>query len=69
MKELRIQGARYGDFQVARRILSDAAGQVPNTLDTGTLFGNVYDLSEFETAFTEAEQPDSKKTFFRICAE
>ena len=69
MKELRIQGARYGDFHVASRILSDAADQVPSTLDTGTLFGNVYDLSEFETAFAEAEQPDSKKTFFRICAE
>ena len=69
MKELRIQGARYGDFHVASRILSDAADQVSSTLDTGTLFGNVYDLSEFETAFAEAEQPDSKKTFFRICAE
>ncbi len=69
MKELRIQGARYGDFHLASHILSDAAGQVTNTLDTGTLFGNVYELREFETAFAEAEQPDSKKTFFRICAE
>ena len=69
MKELCIQGARYGDFHVASHILSVAANQLSNTLDTSNLFGNIYELSEFETAFTEAEQPDSKKIFFRICAE
>lgn len=69
MKEICIQGARYGDFHVASHILSATASQLPNTMNTKTLFGNIYELSEFEKAFTEAEQPRSKKTFFRICAE
>lgn len=65
MKELRIQGARYGDFSVASHLLANLNAN----LDTAALFGNVYDLAEFETAFAEAGQPDSKKTFFKICAE
>lgn len=69
MKEIRIQGARYGDFAMASRILSATANHEPYALDTDSLFGNVYELAKFETAFTEAEQPGSKKTFFKICAE
>ena len=69
MKEIRIQGARYGDFRLASHILSATASHLPNTIDTATLFGHVYELSEYEKAFAEAEQPGSKKTFFRICAE
>ena len=63
MKEIRIQGVRYGDFRVASHILT------ANTLDTNRLFGTVYELPEYEKAFAEAEQRGSKKTFFRICAE
>lgn len=69
MKELCIKGARYGDFGLASHILTAAANHLPNTLDTKTLFGNIYKLSQFETAFEEAERPESKKTFFKICAE
>lgn len=69
MKELCIKGARYGDFDLASHILTAAANHLPNTLDTKTLFGNIYKLSQFETAFAEAERPESKKTFFKICAE
>ena len=69
MKELRMQGARYGDFHVASHLLSGDNANLNVNLDTGILFGNVYDLTEFETAFAEAEQLDSKKTFFKICAE
>ena len=69
MKELRIQGARYGNFSLAVHLLSRNDANLNANLDTATLFGNVYDLGEFETAFAEADQPDSKKTFFKICAE
>ena len=69
MKELRIQGARYGDFNLAVHLLSRNDANLNANLDTATLFGNVYDLGEFETAFAEADQPDSKKKFFKICAE
>ncbi len=69
MKEICIQGARYGDFNVASHILTAAANHVTDTLDTDKLFGNIYDLSQFETAFAEAERIGSKKIFFKICAE
>ena len=69
MKEVCIKGARYGDFSVASHILTAAVNHLPNTLDTKTLFGNIYKLSQFEEAFAEAERTDSKKTFFKICAE
>lgn len=68
MKEICIRGARYGDFNVASHLLTAAAHHLPNSLDTGMLFGNCYDLSQFETAFAEAERAGSKKTFFKICA-
>jgi threonine dehydrogenase-like Zn-dependent dehydrogenase len=67
MKEIRVQGARYGDFQVASHILSATASC--HALNTDALFGNVYELSQFEAAFAEAEKPESRKTFFRICVE
>ena len=69
MKEVCIKGARYGDFNVASHILTAAANHLPNTLDTEKLFGNIYKLSQFEDAFAEAARTDSKKTFFKICAE
>ena len=69
MKEICIRGVRYGDFHVASQILTATSSQLTNTLDTSKLFGNVYELSEYETAFAEAEQPGCKKIFFRICAE
>lgn len=69
MKEICIQGARYGDFNVACHILVASAHQVPGSLDPKSLFGREYELSEFEAAFTEGTYPNSKKVFFRICAE
>lgn len=69
MKEIRIQGVRYGNFGVAHHLLAASANHLPATLDQNALFGHVYELSEYESAFTEASQPRSKKVFFRICAE
>ena len=69
MKEVCIRGARYGDFNAACHILTATANHLPNTLDTSLLFGNIYELSQYEAAFAEAEHVGSKKTFFKICAE
>lgn len=69
MKEICIQGARYGDFGVASHILAASAHGVKHTLDTSTLFGPVYELSDYEKAFTEAALPRNKKIFFKLCAE
>lgn len=69
MKEVCIRGARYGDFNVASHILTAAANHLPYTLDTSVLFGDIYELSQIEAAFAEAEHTESKKTFFKICAE
>lgn len=69
MKEIRVQGARYGDFHVASHILSATASGLQNTLDTNALFGNIYELKDFRAAFADAESRGSKKIFFRICAE
>lgn len=69
MKEIGIQGARYGDFNEASTLLTSAAQQSPSRLDTGSLFGNIYQLSQYQTAYAEASLPNSKKTFFKICAE
>ncbi len=69
MKEVCIRGARYGDFDVARNILTATACHLPHALDTSMLFGNIHDLSQYEAAFAEAERIGSKKTFFKICAE
>ena len=69
MKEICIQGVRYGDFRMAHHILAASANHLQYTLDQNSLFGQVYELSEYESAFTEAAQPQSKKVFFRICAE
>ena len=69
MKEICIQGARYGDFGVASHILAASAHGVKHTLDTSTLFGSMYELSDYEKAFTEAALPRNKKIFFKLCAE
>lgn len=69
MKEICIQGARYGDFNVACHILAASAHLVSDTLDPNSLFGGEYELSAFNAAFAEAAKPKSKKTFFKICAE
>ena len=69
MKEVCIRGARYGDFNVASYILTATAHHLANSLNTSTLFGNTYELSQYEAAFAEAERTGSKKTFFKICAE
>lgn len=69
MKEITIQGARYGDFNVASHILAATSSGVNGVLDTDRLLGSVYELSEYESAFNEAQKKNSKKIFFRICAE
>ena len=69
MKEVCIRGARYGNFNVASHILTATAHHLANSLNTSTLFGNTYELSQYEAAFAEAERTGSKKTFFKICAE
>ena len=69
MKEITIQGARYGDFYVASHILAATSLGVNGVLNTDSLLGSVYDLSEYEPAFIEAQKKNSKKIFFKICAE
>ena len=61
MKEIRIQGARYGDFDEARNLLDH--------IDTSGLFGSTYELQDYARAFSEADLPQAKKIFFKICAE
>lgn len=68
MKEIRVQGARYGDFNVASCILSDTSANQTD-IDIKRLFGNIYRLNEYEKALEEAEIESSKKVFFKICAE
>ncbi len=69
MKEISIQGVRYGDFNVATHILAASSSGENGVLNTERLFGSIYELSEFESAFKEAEKKNSKKIFFRICVE
>ena len=69
MKEICIQGARYGDFGLAGHLLAASANGVKYTLDTRSLFGPAFDLSDCEAAFVEATQYRNKKVFFKICAE
>ena len=69
MKEITIQGCKYGDFNVAVHILSATAAGLEGTLNTDTLFGKTYELSDYEKAFHEARKQESNKIFFRICAE
>lgn len=69
MKEITIQGARYGDFNVASHILAATSSGVNGVLNTDSLLGSVYELSEYKSAFNEAQKKNSKKIFFRICAE
>ncbi len=69
MKEITIKGARYGDFNVASHILAATSSGLNGVLNTDSLLGSVYELSEYESAFIEAQKKNSKKIFFRICAE
>lgn len=69
MKEITIQGARYGDFNVASQILSATSSGLNGVLNADSLLGAVYELSDFDSAFNEAQKKNSKKIFFRICAE
>lgn len=69
MKEITIQGARYGDFNEASHILAATSSGAKGVLSTDSLLGSVYELSEYELAFNEAQKKNSKKILFRICAE
>ena len=63
MKEITIQGARYGDFGVASHILAATAAGVG--LDTAVLLGECYELWEYEKAFEEAGKEKGKKVFIK----
>lgn len=69
MKEITIQGARYGEFGAATHLLAAANWNVAGVLDCEKLLGATYDLSDYEAAFAQAKLPDSKKIFFKVCAE
>ena len=69
MKEICIQGARYGDFHQACHLLAATALGEESALDTRSLFGPVFELSDYTAAFAEASRPGHKKVFFKICAE
>lgn len=69
MKEITIRGAKYGDFYLASHILTATSAGLKHVLDAGSLLGRQYELSEYETAFREAQRVNSKKIFFKICAE
>lgn len=69
MKEITIQGTRYGDFGIASHILSATSVGLTGELQIDVLFGSTYELTDFERAFYEAQKTGSKKIFFRICAE
>ena len=69
MKEICIQGARYGDFHQACHLLAATALGEESALDTRSLFGPVFELSDYTAAFAEASRPRHKKVFFKICAE
>ncbi len=69
MKEITIKGCKYGDYNIAAHILAATSAGVRGMLNTNNLFGAVYDLSDYEKAFDEAQQHDQKKIFFKICAE
>ncbi|MCM1110949.1 MAG: alcohol dehydrogenase catalytic domain-containing protein [Clostridium sp.] len=69
MKELTIQGARYGDFIEASRILSAVSRGEIADFDIADIFGPCYHLEQYEQAFRQASADNSRKIFFRICAE
>ena len=68
MKEITIQGARYGDFNIATHILAATSSGLDGVLNTESLFGPIFELFEHESAFNEAQKKNSKKIFFRLCA-
>lgn len=69
MKEILIQGARYGEFQTAHHLLVLSNNRVDPDVCFETLFGDVFELSEYLQAFAIAKASGAKKIFFRICAD
>lgn len=63
MKEVSLVGVRYGDFAEAANLLRMHSEEVRK------IFGDVYELRDFATAFAEARKPGSKKIFFKLCAQ
>ncbi len=69
MKEICIQGARYGDFHHARNLLADSGNGNCDGVDFASIFGESYSLCDFAEAFEAASDTGAKKIFFKICAE
>ena len=63
MKEISLIGVRYGDFEEAKNLLCNQAEAFLKN------FGNIYELGDYKTAFVEASKQDSKKIFFKLCAQ
>lgn len=69
MKEFKILGARYGDFTLSKELLLKSLTTEDPNLNFRKLFGKTYTLENFKTAFETADSKESKKIFFKICAE
>lgn len=69
MKEIWMQGARYGDFSLACDLLAGCCHGDEGAVDFTTIFGATYSLRDFATAFADASEIGAKKIFFKICAE
>jgi len=59
-KDIKMIAVSYGDFNEAIQILSSGK------LNIDDLIGEIYDLEDFETAFTKAEDSEAKKLYLRI---
>ena len=58
MKDIALEAVSYGDFQEAIDLV--ASGK----LKVDDLFGDIFRLDQFETAFAEARRGESRKLFF-----
>lgn len=58
MKDITLESVSYGDFQAGIDLVAGGALKVDD------LFGDVFRLEQFETAFAESRRGESKKPFF-----
>ena len=67
MKEIRIQGAKYADFNHAVEV----APTLIDHIAADELWGDIFSLSEYQKALAMAAKPQAKKIFFKInsCVE
>lgn len=59
-KELNICAVNYGDFEESIKLMSN------NLINVDDLFGDVYELKDFETVFNKSKSFEKRKIFFRI---